>query len=473
MFTRFSSEFVSLCRNQVALLTQGLGAASGAVYLTEEFVEGNQAKLIPVVVYPETSTVWDMSDPDWVLPQKIGEIDQIPRLSSSLPRLLPQGNNQEQDVDSTYFDWTENSLQQQHQIVLPLIHEGIVMGLLVSARDDRPWNHTEQASVESIARTLAIAYVIEQRQGWFEQQLTQHRRLQAKQRDMLDDLLHQFRNPLMALRTFGKLLLKRLVPGDKNYPVASSIIRESDRLQELLQQFNACLDMNQTDTASLTLPVDTAEASSSPESDDLGEIYPTSHSEPHSTPGEFPLLTDKTLPLELFAVKDVLEPLLISADAITQEANLELYCSIAPNLPLVKGNPKALREVLSNLIDNALKYTPAGGKIDIQVGVGQWLSHGDAIAIAISDTGPGIAPEDLDHLFERHYRGVQANGPIPGTGLGLAIAKELMEYMQGDIEVLSPAKLLSTEENGELSISHGQDNSSMGTTFIVWLTYAQ
>ena len=61
--------------------------------------------------------------------------------------------------------------------------------------------------------------------------------IQEKQQDLLDSLLHQFRNPLTALRTFGKLLMKRLQPGDKNREVATSIVRESERLQELLQKF--------------------------------------------------------------------------------------------------------------------------------------------------------------------------------------------------------------------------------------------
>lgn len=110
--------------------------------------------------------------------------------------------------------------------------------------------------------------------------------------------------------------------------------------------------------------------------------------------------------------------------------------------------------MLSNLIDNALKYTPSGGKIDIRAGLEQDNLQG----IAISDTGPGIPPQDLEHLFERYYRGVQADSEIPGTGLGLAIAKTAIEQMQGKIQVFSPALQNVSSVNG-----------GVGTTFIVWL----
>jgi signal transduction histidine kinase len=159
------------------------------------------------------------------------------------------------------------------------------------------------------------------------------------------------------------------------------------------------------------------------------------------------------LTLESFSVAAVLEPLLVSAKAIAQERNLELQAEIPTDLPLVQGNAKALREVLSNLIDNALKYTPAGGKIDIRVGEKRRTPQGEALAIAISDTGPGIPPQDLEHLFERHYRGVQASTAIPGSGLGLAIAKELIEQMHGEIQVFSPAQPVWAKQNSESALA--------------------
>src|SRR5207237_7776886 len=141
--------------------------------------------------------------------------------------------------------------------------------------------------------------------------------------------------------------------------------------------------------------------------------------------------------LEFFSGAAVLEPLLVSAKASAQERNLDLQTENPTDLPLVQGNTKALREVLSNLIDNALKYTPSGGQVDIRVGEKRQTAQGEMIGIAISDSGPGIPPQDLEHLFERHYRGVQAATAIPGSGLGLAIAKELIGQMHGEIEVFS------------------------------------
>lgn len=486
MFIPASSEFVTLCKSQVAVLTQGLGAALSAVYLTEELIEGNQPKLIPIVIYPETTGVWEENHPELALPELRGKMTTIPRLSQALPRLLPQFSDDDQTVDSTSPDRADDILQRQRQVVLPLIHEGVVMGLLVTGREDRPWNEKELATIERIARTLSIAYIMDQRRAWFEQQLTQASRLKAQQRDRLDDLLHQLRNPLTALRTFGKLLFKRLLPGDRNRDLASSILRESDRLQELLKEFDTYLDTNETEQPPLLLP-----AAARPEAS------------PRLGTGNWRRVTGEESSLSLIplSIAAVLEPLIDTAKAIAQERNLFLCSQISSNLPLVRGNPKGLREVLSNLIDNALKYTPAGGTIDIRVdvlaqtphrqtwgvgtdehlspredGVTQSIHTGitqpeQRLAIMISDTGPGIPPQDLEHLFERHYRGVQAATAIPGSGLGLAIAKELIEQMQGEIEVYSPAQQVWATQSWE-SQSQGQNQPARGTTFVVWLSIA-
>lgn len=478
MFIPASSEFVALCQSQVAVLTQGLGAALSAVYLTtEELVAGSTPKLIPVVVYPETETLWEDDETSLVLPDHRNfQGETISRLKRVSPQLLPQHSNSDPNVTP---DWEDNSLNGQRQIVLPLIHEGVVMGLLVTSREDRQWNEREAAAIEHIARTLTIAYLVDRRRVWLEQQLTQQRMLQEQQQDLLHSLLHQFRNPLTALRTFGKLLFRRLLPGDKNRDVAASIVRESDRLQELMQEFDECLDMYPGEGDLLALPIGETPVLQSATIKDQESGLEVGE-------GILALLPGKSLSLESISVADVLQPLLVSASAIAQERDLELSFSIPTDLPPVRGNAKALREVLSNLIDNALKYTPAGGQIYVQVGLEKYFTGKEAeilrddfspttssgpemVAIAISDTGYGIPPQDLDRLFERHYRGVQAETTIPGTGLGLAIAKELVEQMHGKIEVFSPAISLWAKDNSDDTIANSQKDSTKGTTFILWL----
>jgi signal transduction histidine kinase len=149
----------------------------------------------------------------------------------------------------------------------------------------------------------------------------------------------------------------------------------------------------------------------------------------------------------------------MSASAVAEERHLSCQVNLPSNLPPVQANPQALREILSNILDNALKYTPSGGTIEIQV---QFNSH--QLGIGISDTGPGIPQTDLEHLFERGYRGAQAAGEISGTGLGLAIAQDLIQQMQGNIQVFSPK-----HPDWISSITSEPTEVHPGTTFVVWL----
>ncbi|MEP0869252.1 GAF domain-containing sensor histidine kinase [Trichocoleus desertorum AS-A10] len=489
-----SSEFVALCRAQVELLTQGLGASLSVVYLTEEMADGTEAKLIPVVAYPESAAAWD--DEHFLLPAAEATLPRLLAADAS-PAMPTQAALSppflaEDEVGSNPKQFHNEALQHQRQVVLPLMHEGMVMGLLVTERDDRAWSEQERSQIEQVAHTLALGCVLDQRSQWLEREQHQQRRLQAQQYNLFDTLLHQFRNPLTAMRTFGKLLLRRLSTGDPNRDVASSIVRESDRLQELLQQFDQAIDLGRADSTPLTLapaqtdsstPPNTAvPASSQFESSvdfaiDRSESSVNRASSIRSGPS-VPLLpaagflTGANLKLEHCAIASILEPLVASASAIAQERELALYTHIPSDLPWVKANAKALREVLSNLLDNALKYTPAQGQVYVEVSTGWSVplprSHADWLGIAIWDTGPGIPPQDLAHLFERHYRGVQAQTGIPGTGLGLAIAHDLVQQMQGEIQVFSPAQQTSIVHFVRpLPVTVGP-----GTAFVVWLPLA-
>ncbi|MBI5567943.1 MAG: sensor histidine kinase [Chloroflexi bacterium] len=88
--------------------------------------------------------------------------------------------------------------------------------------------------------------------------------------------------------------------------------------------------------------------------------------------------------------------------------------------------------LITNLISNAIKYTRAGA------GAVLTYTEADRLCVQLRDTGLGVAPEDLSHLFERFYRSKQAaQSSIPGTGLGLSIVKEIVEAHGGTVEVAS------------------------------------
>lgn len=116
-----------------------------------------------------------------------------------------------------------------------------------------------------------------------------------------------------------------------------------------------------------------------------------------------------------------------------EEKNISLNLEIAPNLPEVRVDVERMAQVLGNLMSNALRYTPAGGKITLS-------SHklDGQVSLQVADSGVGIPPENLPYIFERSFRGDKARQHLQGeTGLGLAIAKSLVEAQGGSINVQS------------------------------------
>jgi signal transduction histidine kinase len=480
-----SDEFVALCHAQVTLLTQGLGAALGVIYLAEDLAEGVHSNVLPVVAYPEFLV-------DWHADEVLSLLTRNPRRESTLPRLvsqpdeatdsltpnlspsphladLPLVNDVSSDAADSFYSDPDLSLNLQRQAVSPLVYEGVVMGFLVTARADRLWTEQEQLQIQHIAQTLAIARMLDQRTEWLKRDLHHQKRLWREQRDRLDDLLHQFRNPLTALRTFGKLLLKRLLPEDANHGVAESVVRESDRLQALLKQFDRTLELGREEP--LTLPADQEWAIAAMKSSARPSLaLPAPQDTLNlSLPFQENVLTGTSLNIQPCTLTTLFKPLLLNAEAIASDRQLQLHVSVEGNLPPVLVDAALLQEVLSNLIDNALKYTPSGGHVLVQIEAADSASHPTMQLVAIADTGPGIPPADLPHIFERHYRGVQADTEIPGTGLGLAIAQTLVQAMQGVIEVFSPAQAWShlAAEYEELAIA-----DHPGTVVVLWLPVA-
>ena len=241
-----SAEFTTLCQSQIQLLTQTLGAIWTVVYLTEERIDSSETNLLPLLVYPPTKLNLPQQLPGQDFPALGKEGDSLSLNSAMLlPNLIIE------DHDKTKKLTAQNLATKK--LIVPLIYEDVALGLLVTVREDRNWQKIELEQVENIAKSLAIARFLERQSQWYQEQLTKQKNLAHWEQDRTDDLLHQLRNPLTALRTFSKLLLKRFLPKSREYSITESILRETDRLANLLQQFEAELEQETGGNKPLTL----------------------------------------------------------------------------------------------------------------------------------------------------------------------------------------------------------------------------
>ena len=129
---------------------------------------------------------------------------------------------------------------------------------------------------------------------------------------------------------------------------------------------------------------------------------------------------------------------------VAKEKGVELEVN-APSMPEIAGDGDRLVQVVDNLISNAIKYTPAGGKATVRTQIRR-----SGVELIVEDSGQGISANDLPRIFERFYQVDKARGPQRGTGLGLAIVQEIVQAHGGTISVASPGE-------------------GRGSTFTVWL----
>jgi PAS domain S-box-containing protein len=138
-----------------------------------------------------------------------------------------------------------------------------------------------------------------------------------------------------------------------------------------------------------------------------------------------------TLTKQLVRLNELLSQLERRHEGEATRRRITLQFQVPPQLPLIEADPLALERIFTNLIHNALKFTPEAGLITVSA-----TPHANEIAVAITDTGPGIAAEDLPLLFRKYGR-VTTPQRQQGTGLGLFIVKELTEAHGGRVEVQS------------------------------------
>ncbi len=432
-----SSTFIALCQAQLALMAEALHLGRGVVYLAQDWAGTADAPWVPVLEYPAATGGSLQGQGDRTQPGRSllltgtgdGEPIALESLESDDRWGDRWGDRVARDLQNSRLKPRETAQRafdpQAHpgRLVLPLAREGVVLGLLVLDRA-RPWTARDQQQAGRVAMTLAAACELDRRNQLLEAAYRQQQATQERQAELLHNWLHQFRNPLTAIRTFGKLVLKRLGGEDRSRPHVEGLLRESDRLQTMLTEFNRAIDTTDW-TGDEPLPTDHGRS----------ELPPA----PISAPSPPLLLQGVTI--EPWTATALLSDAIVAAEALALERGLQFAAQRPDRLPRVLANGTAWREVFSNLLDNAIKYAGDRARVDVTARVGTWRDRpaaGVGLAIAVTNEGSNIPPQDLSRLFDRGFRGTQAAGPIPGTGLGLAIARQLMEQMQGRLELFSP-----------------------------------
>jgi two-component system sensor histidine kinase BaeS len=207
---------------------------------------------------------------------------------------------------------------------------------------------------------------------------------ETRRRDLLADVTHELRTPLSVIRGAAEGIIDGVYPG--NAANVAPIVEEVEMMARLLD-----------DLATLS----SAEA------------------------GQLTMHVEETPPAAL------IDESLAAFRPRYEAAGVALGAEVADDLPPVRVDPVRIRQVLSNLLANALHYTPRGGSVSVEATP---APGGDGVAFRVSDRGTGIAAADLPHVFERFRKA----GDSDGSGLGLAIAKSLVEAHGGSIEAQSP-----------------------------------
>jgi signal transduction histidine kinase len=137
--------------------------------------------------------------------------------------------------------------------------------------------------------------------------------------------------------------------------------------------------------------------------------------------------------IEPFALSELAQDVVQKLKLIAERKHVRLQTNSPTDLPLVSADIGLIERVLENLIENAIRYTPEEGTVTVALN----LEH-EKIMTQVTDTGSGIPPEDLPHIFDRYHRvGNGRESRSTGAGLGLAIAKRILELHGSSIEVQS------------------------------------
>ncbi len=264
-------------------------------------------------------------------------------------------------------------------LAVPLATSQGMIGALevINKRDESPYTSQDVALMEALASQSAVAIV--------------NVRL-FNQSDLIAEIMHEIKTPLMAISAASELLTRPEIPQEKHGELINMIKKESNRLSTMTKDF---LDFARLESGRMQLAQ------------------------------------------EAVAVQQIIEEVVAISSTQAEARNIEIVQQLAPNLPTessataVIGDSDRLKQVLLNLVSNATKYNVENGRITITASCQAELMH-----IGVADTGLGIEPEDIEHLFERFYR-IPGSEGADGSGLGLSVALKIVEEHNGRIEVAS------------------------------------
>ena len=307
-----------------------------------------------------------------------GPIDEaaVPLEGSAAGRILSEGQPLiiDDEADQRYDDFASGGQSAYHNMLgVPLVTKDRVIGVLEVLNKQAGSSYSEQDVAVLQSLASQAAVAIENARLF-------------QQTDLISEFMHEVKTPLMALTAASELLARENL-GEKPAELVDMIQNETRRLAKMAQDF---LDLARLESGRAQLahePVD----------------------------------------LNLL-IQDVIR--VQKPQAASRDITISTETSEEP--AFVIGDYDRLKQVLLNLTSNAIKYNGLRGEVTVAVCVVE-----DEVVIEIADTGPGIAKENLQHLFERFYRIPDSEGFTKGTGLGLSIAARIIQEHGGRIDVAS------------------------------------